>query len=105
MRCFLSSKTAATILSLAALLAAAGSAGCASSKKVQHERAMAQWSGARASVLAGLARDQYNTGNFDKCRVTLDEALKLNPKDPQLHILSAKLAMEQGQLEAAAQGF
>src|SRR5256885_13326399 len=102
MRCLLSSKTAATILSLGALLVAAASAGCSSQhKQTQRQQALTQWNGARASVLAGLARDQYNTGNFEKCRLTLDEALKLEPKNAQLHVLSAKLAIEQGQLEFA----
>src|SRR5437763_1809102 len=102
MRCLLSSKTAATILSLGALLVAAASAGCSSQhKQTQREQALTQWNGARASVLGGLARDQYNSGNFEKCRLTLDEALKLEPKNAQLHVLSAKLAIEQGQLEFA----
>ena len=39
--------------------------------------------------------------NFEKSRYTVDEALKLNPKDANLHILSAKLGIEQGELELA----
>ena len=49
----------------------------------------------------GLARDQYQSGNFDKCRSTLNEALRIDPKNARLHVLSAKLAIEQAQLETA----
>jgi Flp pilus assembly protein TadD len=77
--------------------------GCASKKNqpTQKEIATKQWNAARADVLHSLARDQYRTGNFDKCRKTLDEALKLNPESGKLHALSAKLLIEQGQLESA----
>jgi Flp pilus assembly protein TadD len=82
-------------------------AGCQSSTTVAAkqptptEAATAEWNGARASVLGGLAEDQYKTGNFDKCRYTVDQALVLDAKNPNLHLLSAKLAIEQGQLELA----
>src|SRR5207248_1840685 len=76
--------------------------GCASSHKpTQKELATRQWNAARAGVLAGLAKDQFDNGNFDKCRVTLDEALRLNPDNASLHILSAKVGVEKGQLELA----
>jgi superkiller protein 3 len=76
-------------------------AGCQQDKVSQKEQAAKQWKSARAGVLAGLARDQYHNGNLDKSRQTLDEALRLDPKNPALHVLSAKLAIEQGQLELA----
>src|SRR5690348_10384414 len=61
----------------------------------------AQWSRARANVLYGLARDQYATGNFDPARKTVDEALRIDPEHEPLRVLSAKLAIENGQLEFA----
>jgi tetratricopeptide (TPR) repeat protein len=88
----------------ALVLAMASAVGCDSStykNKTQHEKAKLQWNAARASVMATLAQDQYKNGDFDKCRTTINDALKLNPENPQLHILSAKLAIEQGQLEVA----
>src|SRR3954468_9509065 len=76
--------------------------GCAGNhQKTQREAALKQWNGARASVLYSLAKDQYATGNFDKARQTVDEALKLDPTSEPLHVLGAKLAIEQGQLESA----
>ena len=52
-------------------------------------------------MLASLARDQYNAGNFDNCERTLKDALTLQPKNAQLRILAAKLAIERGELELA----
>ncbi len=78
-------------------------AGCAPMKNKQKEAATQEWNHARANVLHSLARDQYTTGNFDKSRQTVDEALGLDPQNAGLRILSAKLNIEQGRLEAAEQ--
>jgi tetratricopeptide (TPR) repeat protein len=79
--------------------------GCASSnapkQPTQTEAATAQWNDARASVLDGLAEDQFKTGNFEKSRLTIDEAIRLEPKNASFRILSAKLGIEQGELELA----
>jgi tetratricopeptide (TPR) repeat protein len=84
------------------LVLVAAMVGCAGThQKTQREAAQKQWNGARASVLYGLAKDQYSTGNFDKARQTVDEGLKLDPNNEPMHVLAAKLAIEQGQLEAA----
>jgi tetratricopeptide (TPR) repeat protein len=82
---------------------AAGLSGCASTKPqpTQSEAAQKQWSQARSGVLETLATDQYRNGNFDKCQATLDEALRLTPQNANLHILAARLLIEQGSLETA----
>ena len=54
-------------------------------------------------MLASLANDQYKSGNLDKSRMTVNEALKLTPENAALHVLSANLAIEGGQLELAEQ--
>ena len=54
-------------------------------------------------VLTSLAQDQYKAGSFDKARETVDDALKLTPDSATLRVLSAKLAIEQGQLERGDQ--
>jgi protein O-GlcNAc transferase len=81
-------------------------AGCETTGNVpkqptQTEAATAEWNGARASVLGGLAEDQFKTGNFEKSRYSVDQALLLDPRNATLHLLSAKLAIEQGELELA----
>jgi superkiller protein 3 len=87
-----------------AMVCAAATAlvGCAdANRKTQKEEATEQWNAARAAVLHGLARDQFQNGNFDKARETVTQAMRLDPKNAKLHQLSAKLAIEQGQLELA----
>jgi Tfp pilus assembly protein PilF len=73
----------------------------ASKPPTQTEAATAEWNNARAAVLGGLAADQFKTGNFEKSRYTVDQAMRLDPSDANLHLLSAKLAIEQGELELA----
>src|SRR5947208_13806856 len=91
-------------LLLSIVLTACLLAGCEADgkkPKTQKEAATAQWNRARANVMIGLARDQYATGNFDASRKTVDEAQRLDPENAPLRILSAKLAVESGQLELA----
>jgi tetratricopeptide (TPR) repeat protein len=77
--------------------------GCAQNQKKAtiKEKAAAQWNGARANVMISLASDQYKAGNFDKARQTVEEAIKLTPDAAPLRILSARIAIEQGQLDRA----
>lgn len=88
-------------VALAALLITLASGGCQNTKKKQSSEANARWNSARANVLCSLAQDQYKAGAFDKCRKTLTDAQKMDPRNPRLRILSGKLAIEQGQLELA----
>lgn len=67
----------------------------------QKEAAKKQWNAARARVQANLALEQYQAGHFDQCRSTIDEALKLDPDNASLHILAAKVGIEQGALDVA----
>jgi superkiller protein 3 len=60
-----------------------------------------EWARARANVLRNLGKEQYENGSFDKCRQTLVDALKIDPDNEPLRILSARLAIEQGNLELA----
>jgi Flp pilus assembly protein TadD len=85
----------------AALLLTLATAGCQNPKQKNSKEANARWNRARASVLCSLAKDQYKAGSFDKCRKTVTDALKMDPMNAQLRILSARLAIEQGQLELA----
>jgi len=91
---------AATLCS-AIFIALAGCNSNQSNSLAQKEHAKKQWNGARAGVLAGLAKDQYENGTFDKARASIDDAIKLYPENPQFHILSARIAIEEGRLEAA----
>jgi tetratricopeptide (TPR) repeat protein len=77
-------------------------AACSSTKDpTAQAAAMKRWNDARSNVLSGLASDQYANGNFDKSRATIDQAIRLSPDNAAAHVLSAKLYVETGQLEAA----
>jgi tetratricopeptide (TPR) repeat protein len=80
-----------------------GVSGCQEQEKQKtiKEKAEAQWNGARSKVMLSLAQDQYKAGNFDKARQTVDDAAKLTPDAAPILVLSAKIAIEQGQLERA----
>jgi Flp pilus assembly protein TadD len=89
----------AAIFTLAGILIA----GCDGAGLTPDQRAAAnkQWNNARASVLASLATDQYKNGNLEKCQETMDQALRLEPANVELHLLGARLSIEQGKLEIA----
>jgi tetratricopeptide (TPR) repeat protein len=82
-------------------LTGCASPGGANNSEVQHQIARKQWASARANVMGSLAKEQYENGNFEKCRQTIDEALKMDPDNAPLRLLSARLAIEQGSLEVA----
>jgi len=78
-----------------------GCAGTTKKSPSEQAKALSQWNDARSSVLIGLAGDEYKNQSFDKSRQTIDEALKISPNIAAAHVLSARLYIEQGQLEAA----
>src|SRR6267142_6477818 len=86
-------------LALALLL----SGGCASQppKKTASQEGVDRWNKARAGVLYSLAKEQFETGNLDDSRKTLQQAFKFAPDHVLIRLLSAKLNIEQAQLEAA----
>lgn len=87
-----------SVLIFALILAAA--TGC-QDKAGQKAEAQERWNNTRATILLGVAQDQYKAQDFDKCRETLVKALRMAPNSPQLHVLVAKVEIEQGHLELA----
>jgi len=88
-------------VAVAALAMVVSAGGCQSAKQKNTQEARKRWNATRAGVLYSLANDQFKAASFEDCRKTIDTALKLDPKNPRLRTLSAKLAIEQGQLELA----
>ena len=80
---------------------AMATAGCQQNSKPDKAVTAEQWNGARTGVLLNLAREQYANGDFDKCRQTVDDALKYSPRNPEAHVVSARLYIERGELEVA----
>jgi Flp pilus assembly protein TadD len=86
---------------LAVLSAVLLTAGCSNKDPGQNAEAQRRWADARATILAGVAQDQYKAHDFVKCRETLDKALAMSPRSATLHTLAGKLEIEQGHLESA----
>src|SRR4051812_26600452 len=85
-------------VTFALILAAA--AGC-NNKNQQKIEAQQRWNNTRASIMLGVAQDQYKAQDFDKCRETLAKAAAMAPNSPQIHTLAAKVEIELGHLESA----
>ena len=75
-------------------------AGC-NNKNQQKAEAQQRWNNTRASILLGVAQDQYKAQDFDKCKETLAKAMAMAPDSPQIHTLNAKVEIELGHLESA----
>lgn len=84
------------------IIAGALLAGCQSQpQKPQKAEALDKWNSARANVLVGLANDQFNAGNFEKARQTVDEALGMDKQNAPLYVMRGRIAIEQNRLEDA----
>src|SRR3954469_18966483 len=90
------------ILPLAGVLALAIT-GCANQapEKTAHQDGVARWNLARAGVLYSLGKEQFENGNLDDSRKTINNALKYSPDNVLVRLLSAKLSIEQAKLDAA----
>lgn len=88
---------------LLSVLALALIAGCSAAqpKKSVTVEGREKWQEARAGVLYSLAKGQFEAGNFEAARKSLNEAATLAPKTAAIYVLSARIAIEQSQLELA----
>jgi Flp pilus assembly protein TadD len=95
----LSKQFALPVLALALLI----TSGCSNQppQKTVTEEGVARWNLVRAGALYNLAREQFEGGNMDDSRKTLAQASRFAPDHVLLRLLSAKVSIEQGQLEAA----
>ena len=78
--------------------------GCVSDQpkpKTPTEEATAKWNKTRASVMYGLARDQFNGGELDTAEKTASDALAMDPDNVPLRVLGARIAIEQNRLDIA----
>src|SRR5258706_4285592 len=90
------------LIVVVALVLVAGFSGCNNAKKQSDKaRVTEQWDKTRAKVKGTLAKEQYDNGQFDKARVSVNEAMKLDPENASIRVLSAKIAIEQSQMEIA----
>lgn len=59
------------------------------------------WKMARSTVMLSLAREQFNNNDLEGARKSITEALAILPENADLRVFSARLAIEQGNLELA----
>jgi tetratricopeptide (TPR) repeat protein len=90
-----------SVLALSLIVLVGGGCSNSAKKPTPQEQAKVQWNAARSGVLVGLAKDQYEAGEFDKAKQTINDALKLSPQSAPAHIMAARIAIEQAQLEVA----
>lgn len=81
-------------------LAGCGSSGADHTQKVRGTMTE-QWKEARVRIVYQLAKQQYEAGEYDKCRETLAQASSLTTPHATLNILAAKLEIEKGNLDVA----
>jgi len=92
------------ILATAALLATTALAGCESvmhDNQTMKQETADRWNATRCAVMLQLATQQYQVGDYDKCRETLGQAFMLNHPLAPLHLLAARVELEKGSLEVA----
>ena len=80
-------------------------AGCEDAMKTQDTMKVEQygrWNLTRESVMYQLAQQQYEVGDYDKCRKTIDECLALKTPFAPVLTLAGKVELEKGSLEIAA---
>jgi tetratricopeptide (TPR) repeat protein len=80
--------------------------GCSSSSANKEHQTMkqeqsARWNATRVAVMLQLATQQYQVGDYDKCRETLQQAFAMNFPSAALHTLAARVELEKGSLEVA----
>src|ERR1035437_9516564 len=99
------SRFSRTLILSAAVLGALAFAGCSGMK--QHETMKVQqttrWNLTRIAIMYQLAEQQYKVGDYDKCNETLKDAFGTKAQFAPIFILAAKVQIEQGNLEAAAE--
>lgn len=89
-------KTSFALVTIASLLLAI--AGC---QHKQKQEVYDHWNAARAGVQGSLAAERYKLGNMEDARKAVDEAIKMDPKNAQYRILSARIHLERNELGAA----
>lgn len=83
---------------LAALLAAPG---CVSTQQQARRESAERWNRARAQVKARLASDQLAAGHIEDAAADLAAAFQVDPTNPELLTLQARIDLARGDLAAA----
>jgi len=66
------------------------------------EESYGRWNMTRMAVMYQLAEQQYEVGDYDKCKKTMEDAMALKTPYGPLQTLAGKVEIEKGSLELAA---
>ncbi|MEE9404959.1 MAG: tetratricopeptide repeat protein [Algisphaera sp.] len=90
-----------------AMMAVVFLGGCAN--RGQHKKwvdnADLRWNGMRATALIDMAQGQFDSGQLDLAESTIRDAAAISPENPKVHLLSGRIALENGLLERATHHF
>ncbi len=83
-----------TAISLSALVLVA--TGCQSTQKHAREESLERWNQVRAQVQVKLASDQLSSGQVESAAGALTKAARLDPENPKLRMLQARVCLARG---------
>lgn len=95
------SRRACSLRTALALLAGCCAAGCHTPVTELKQSAAQRWNDVQARVKARLAEDRLAAGHVADAGTAIDEALRLNPDDPELRLLAARVRLAQDQAPQA----
>ena len=91
-----------TSLLIVAITTVLSAGGCLQNHKdMAKKEAVARWQSVRAGTALQLAEQQFRSGQLDKSRQTLAEAIATQKDDPRLHLLLAKVLFESQDIAGA----
>jgi tetratricopeptide (TPR) repeat protein len=76
-----------------------GAAGCANRHQEAVSTATSRWLTMRSAQMLALGHQQFEVGALDQAEKTVRNALAMDMKNPRLHVLAARIALERGYLE------
>ncbi|MFW6059167.1 MAG: tetratricopeptide repeat protein [Phycisphaeraceae bacterium] len=81
-------------------------AGC---QNTQHDESMNaadnRWLALRSNMMLKMAEQQFETGDLDTARQTINDALQIDPENDRLYVIAGRIALEEDQLERAFRHF
>jgi len=86
------------------VFAAVGTLGCEQTPLSESKaKAYETWAASRVKILSNLTSDLYRSGQLERARKKAREALEIEPENPPLRILLAKIHIEEGHYLPAIQ--
>ncbi len=88
-------------LAAAALLLLPALVGCQKNHEKNVSIAKDRYLQLRSGLMLTMAQQQFDTGDLDLAEKSVKDAMSVDPTNPRLHVLGARIALERGKLERA----